>query len=275
MLVGLRSTNHLVIPEPSMGLFQLEGSGMTKWLVDLKPTSIYDIMAMIALYRPGPMGSIPDYIQRKHDPSKIRYFDPRMKDYMQQSLGLLVYQEDVLLTAINIAGYSWLDADKFRKAMGKKIPAEMAKQREHFIQGSIKGGLTSERAKELWALIEPFAAYGFPKAHAASYAIVAYQTAYMKANYPVEYMAAVMTAEYGDTDKIAEAIAECKKMGIQVLQPDINKSGVGFTIEELEGDDLGRQMREYKGKQYFTQGIRFGLSAIKNVGISAIESDRK
>ena len=265
-------TYDLLARGETMGVFQLSSDGMTKWLMELRPRVITDLSAMVALYRPGPMGSIPDYIERAHNPSKISYFDPRMEDYMQQSLGLLVYQEDVLLTAINIAGYSWLDADKFRKAMGKKIPAEMANHREHFIQGSIKGGLTSERAKELWALIEPFAAYGFPKAHAASYAIVAYQTAYMKANYPVEYMAAVMTAEYGDTDKIAEAIAECKKMGIQVLQPDINKSGVGFTIEELEGDDLGRQMREYKGKQYFTQGIRFGLSAIKNVGISAIES---
>ena len=217
----------------TMGLFQLEGSGMTKWLVDLKPTTIYDIMAMIALYRPGPMGGIPDYIQRKHDPSKIRYFDPRMEDYMKQSLGLLVYQEDVLLTAINIAGYSWLDADKFRKAMGKKIPAEMAKQKDQFLKGAVDNGMTSEKANQLWGLIEPFAAYGFPKAHAASYGMISYQTAYMKANFPVEFMAAVMTAEYGNTEKIAHAIEECKRMGIVVLPPDINFSGVGFTIEDL------------------------------------------
>lgn len=257
----------------TMGLFQLEGSGMTKWLVDLKPTSIYDIMAMIALYRPGPMGAIPDYIQRKHDPSKIKYFDPRMEEYMQQSLGLLVYQEDVLLTAINIAGYSWLDADKFRKAMGKKIPAEMAKQKDSFIKGAIENGMASEKANELWGLIEPFAAYGFPKAHAASYGMISYQTAYMKGNFPVEFMAAVMTAEYGNAEKIAHAIEECKRMGIVVLPPDVNYSGVGFTIEDLNTlseDQMKRNISHATQEQ--TQGIRFGMSAIKNVGILAIES---
>ena len=258
----------------TMGLFQLEGSGMTKWLVDLKPTTIYDIMAMIALYRPGPMGSIPDYIQRKHDPSKIKYFDPRMEEYMQQSLGLLVYQEDVLLTAINIAGYSWLDADKFRKAMGKKIPTEMAKQKDSFIKGAVEKGMAKEKADELWGLIEPFAAYGFPKAHAASYGMISYQTAYMKANFPVEFMAAVMTAEYGNTEKIAHAIEECKRMGIVVMPPDVKFSGVGFTIENLDTlseKELERNISKAKNAEQ-TQGIRFGLSAIKNVGISAIES---
>src|SRR3989338_809339 len=264
----------------TMGLFQLEGSGMTKWLVDLKPTTIYDIMAMIALYRPGPMGSIPDYIQRKHDPSKIKYFDPRMEEYMQQSLGLLVYQEDVLLTAINIAGYSWLDADKFRKAMGKKITTEMAKQKDSFIKGAVEKGMAKEKADELWGLIEPFAAYGFPKAHAASYGMISYQTAYMKANFPVEFMAAVMTAEYGNTEKIAHAIEECKRMGIVVLPPDVNYSMVGFTLEklsELSEEQLLRQITEKDEDGTVKhapreQGIRFGLSAIKNVGISAIES---
>ncbi len=257
----------------TMGLFQLEGSGMTKWLVELKPTTIYDIMAMIALYRPGPMGSIPDYIARKHDPSKIAYYDPRMKDYMQQSLGILVYQEDVLLTAINLAGYTWLDADKFRKAMGKKIPAEMAKQKDSFIQGCIDNGMVRKKAEGLWALIEPFAAYGFPKAHAASYGMISYQTAYMKANFPVEFMAAVMTAEYGNTDKIAAAIEECKRMGIVVLPPDINYSNVGFSLEELKElkeEDLERKITDIDAKA--KQGIRFGLSAIKNVGLLAIES---
>ncbi len=259
----------------TMGLFQLEGSGMTKWLVDLKPTTIYDIMAMIALYRPGPMGSIPDYIQRKHDPSKIRYYDPRMEDYMKQSLGILVYQEDVLLSAINLAGYTWLEADKFRKAMGKKIPAEMAKQKDQFLKGAVEHGMTKEKADGLWALIEPFAAYGFPKAHAASYGMISYQTAYMKANFPVEFMAAVMTAEYGNTEKIAHAIEECKRMGIVVLPPDINFSGVGFTIEDLNTlseEELKRNISHSKSEIAQTQGIRFGLSAIKNVGLLAIES---
>lgn len=259
----------------TMGLFQLEGAGMTKWLVDLKPTTIYDLMAMIALYRPGPMGSIPDYIQRKHDPSKIKYYDPRMEDYMEQSLGILVYQEDVLLTAINLAGYTWLEADKFRKAMGKKIPAEMAKQKDQFLKGVVEKGMTKEKADGLWALIEPFAAYGFPKAHAASYGMISYQTAYMKANFPVEFMAAVMTAEYGNTEKIAHAIEECKRMGIVVLPPDINYSGVGFTIENLDTlteEQMKRNISHSKSEVAQTQGIRFGMSAIKNVGILAIES---
>ncbi len=258
----------------TMGLFQIEGEGMTKYLIELKPTNIFDIMAMIALYRPGPLAIIPEYISRKHNPRKISYFDERMKSYLERSLGLLVYQDDVLLTAINLAGYTWLDADKFRKAMGKKIPEEMAKQKDHFIEGCIQKGMSEERAYELFKLIEPFAAYGFNKAHAASYAIITYQTAYMKANFPVEFMAAVMTAEYGDTDKIASAMDECKKMGIVVLPPDVNKSGTGFTIEDLSNlseEDLRRQV----GESFPTgvkQGIRFGLSAIKNVGISAIES---
>ncbi|OGE27047.1 DNA polymerase III subunit alpha [Candidatus Daviesbacteria bacterium RIFCSPHIGHO2_02_FULL_41_14] len=246
----------------TMGLFQLEGSGMTRYLTELKPTNFSDIMAMIALYRPGPIASIPDYISRKHNPAKIKYFDERMKEYMQQSLGLLVYQEDVLLTAINIAGYDWLQADKLRKAMGKKIPEEMRKERDHFIEGCIKNGLSHDRADELFKLIEPFAAYGFGKAHAASYAMISYQTAYMKANYPVEFMAAVMTAEYGDSEKIAHAMLECKHLEIVVLPPDVNKSVVGFSIEDVDG----------ALKNTHPQGIRFGLSAIKNVGVSAIES---
>ncbi len=258
----------------TMGLFQLEGAGMTKYLMDLKPTTIFDISAMVALYRPGPLHIIPEYIERKHNPSKIKYFDPRMKEYLERSLGLLVYQDDVLQTAINIAGYSWEEVDKFRKAMGKKNPVEMAKQKNHFLEGCVKNGMTQKKAEELFALIEPFAAYGFNKAHAASYALVAYQTAYMKANYPVEFMAAVMTAEYGNPDKIAYAISECKKMGIVVLPPDVSFSNVGFTIENLKALselDLNRQITDIKEIKP-TQGIRFGLSAIKNVGISAIES---
>ncbi|KKR82937.1 MAG: polymerase III, alpha subunit protein [Candidatus Daviesbacteria bacterium GW2011_GWA1_41_61] len=258
----------------TMGLFQLEGSGMTRYLVELKPTSIFDIMVMVALYRPGPMNIIEDYIARKHNPNKITYYDPRMKEYLQNSLGLLVYQDDVLYTAINIAGYDWEEADKFRKAMGKKIPAEMAKQRDHFIEGCIVNGLTKEKAEGLYQLIKPFEGYGFNKAHAASYAMVSYQTAYMKANFPVEFMAAVMTAEYGDIDKIAHAMEECKRMGIVVLPPDVNKSKVGFEIEDIQKlsqEELQRQVTNVEARVQ-KQGIRFGLSAIKNVGISAIES---
>src|SRR3990167_7323567 len=157
-----------------------------------------------------------------------------MKEYTEQSLGLLVYQDDVLLTAINLAGYSWEEADKFRKAMGKKIPSEMAKQKDRFVEGCVSSGINREIAEELFGLIAPFAAYGFNKAHAASYAMVAYQTAYMKANFPVEFMAALMSAESGNIDKIAAAIEECRRLGIVVLPPDVNKSGVGFSLEKLE-----------------------------------------
>lgn len=271
-----KKTYDLLSRGETMGVFQLSSDGMTRYLMELKPNSIFDIMAMVALYRPGPLSIIPEYIARKHDPSKIIYLDPRMKEYMDKSLGLLVYQEDVILTAINIAGYSWTEADKFRKAMGKKKPEEMAKQKDHFVGGCVKNGMKKEKAEELFKLIETFAAYGFNKPHAASYAMVAYQTAYMKANFPVEFMAAVMTAESGDTEKIAQAIEECKQLSINVLPPDVNKSGVGFTIEplgNLSQQELAKSLTVVgvKGEKE-ARGIRFGLSAIKNVGVLAIES---
>jgi DNA polymerase-3 subunit alpha len=232
------------------GTFQLNGSGMTRYLKELKPTTIHDINAMVALYRPGPMETIPQYIERKHNPALIHYMDPRMKDYLDASYGLLVYQDDVLLTAITLGGYSWLEADTLRKAMGKKIPKEMEAQKEKLIKGFIEfGKLSPEKAKAIWALIEPFAAYGFNKAHAASYGKVAYQTAYMKANYPVEYMAALLTADAGDTESIATLVGECERLHIPVLPPDVNESGSVFTIT---------------GENKNT--IRFGLSSIKNFG---------
>lgn len=235
----------------TMGLFQLNGTGMTRFLKDLKPTSIHDINAMVALYRPGPMESIPSYIERKHNPRMVTYLDPRMQKILDLSHGVITYQDDVLMIAIELAGYSWLEADKLRKAMGKKIPAEMEAQREKLIEGAIANGMTSEKAQKLWKLIEPFAAYGFNKAHAASYGKVAYQTAYMKANYPGIYMAAVLTADSGDIDKVAESITECERMGIPVLPPDINESIGDFAVRESEDG---------------TEKIRFGLRSIKNFG---------
>lgn len=243
----------------TMGVFQLSGSGMTRYLKDLKPTRIEDLMAMVALYRPGPMAQIPEYIERKNNPGKVTYFDPRMKEYLGKSYGLLVYQDDVFLTAIDIAGYTWEEADKFRKAVGKKIPKEMEKQKEKFIKGAVKNGMDKEKAEELFKLIEPFSGYGFNKAHAASYGLVAYQTAYMKANYTVEFMGALLTAESNDAEKISAAVNECKRMGINVLPPDINESEIGFKIV--------KDKKSLKGK-----AIRFGLSAIKNVGAAAIEA---
>lgn len=247
------------------GVFQLESAGMRRYIKELKPTNIFDVMAMVALFRPGPMQTIPEFVKRKHNPAAISYPDPRLKDVLKQSYGIIAYQDDVLLTAITLAGYSWGDADKLRKAVGKKIPTEMKKQKEKFIQGCVKNGLTKTKAEEIFNLIEPFAGYGFNKAHAACYATIAYETAYLKANYPVEFMTAVLTAESrantgpARDEKIASMVAECRRSGITLLPPDINKSDVEFTIEK--GNlPAGRQ------------GIRFGLSAVKNVGSAAIES---
>jgi DNA polymerase-3 subunit alpha len=250
----------------TMGLFQLNGSGMTRYLKELRPTTIHDINAMVALYRPGPMEMIPEYIKRKHNPAFVKYDDPRMREYLEFSNGLLVYQDDVLLTSIKLGGYSWLDADKLRKAMGKKIPEVMEAEKEKLIKGFIEWGkLSKALAEKLWHLIEPFAAYGFGKAHAASYGKVAYQTAYMKANFPIEYMTAILTAESGDVEKIAEIINECEQMKIPVLPPNINESFGGFTVIRKSETNAQEQ-------------IRFGLYTVKNLGTDisdAIIAERK
>jgi len=245
------------------GLFQLNGTAMTRFLTDLKPTSIHDINAMVALYRPGPIEVIPEYIRRKNDPSLISYLDPRMEKFLKESYGLIVYQDDLLFCAIDLAGYSWLEADKFRKAVGKKIPAEMAAQKEKFISGIIENGQTKSFAEKLWKLFEPFQAYGFNKAHAASYGRVAYQTSYLKANFPAIYMSAVLTADSGDVEKIGVLIAECKRMGIPVLAPSVNESFQGFSVVRKENEP---------------DTIRFGLTTIKNFGegiANSIVKERK
>lgn len=257
----------------TMGTFQLGGSGMTRWLKELKPTTIDDIMAMVALYRPGPMDSIPEYVKRKHHPGEVEYLDPRMKKYLEASFGLLVYQDDVLLTAIELAGYDWKEADKFRKAIGKKIPAEMEKQKIKFFQGCRDHGkLPEAKINRLWELIEPFAAYGFNKAHAASYGIVAYQTSYMKAHYPVQYMTAVLQAEAGDAEKVAAIVYECDRLGIEVMPPDINESFRNFAIPSASASlrsavaPFGVGSGRTQDKVMVPRKIRFGLTAVKNVG---------
>lgn len=256
-----KKTFEMLARGETIGVFQLNGSGMTKFLVDLKPTTIHDINAMVALYRPGPLESIPQYIERKHNSSKISYLDPRMKDVLDMSYGVITYQDDVMMIAIELGGYSWLEADKLRKAMGKKIPKEMEEQKEKLQAGLIKNGMSKKNASTLWKLIEPFAAYGFNKAHAASYGKVAYQTAYMKANFPTIYMSSVLSADSGDVEKIAESIHECKRMGISVLPPDINESYSLFTVPKESKDT-----------------VRFGLVTIKNFGqgiATAIIEERK
>ena len=241
------------------GLFQLNGAGMTKHLVDLKPTTIHDINAMVALYRPGPMNNIPEYIARKQGRSSIKYFHPKAESFLAKSYGILVYQDDLLFTAMELAGYNWETVDKFRKAVGKKIPVEMAKQHKIFVEGcQTHSGMSEKQAEQIWNLFEPFQGYGFNKAHAACYGRVAYQTAYMKANYPADYMCAVLTAEAGDTEKIAEIITECQRMGIPVLSPDINSSFKDFTVIKNQQSAINNQQS--------ADQIRFGLLTIKNLG---------
>ncbi len=236
----------------TMGVFQLGSSGMTKWLKELKPTRVEDIMIMIMLFRPGPMALIPEFIARKHGRSPSTPVHPKLAKTLEKSYGLMVYQEDVLFTAMELAGYDWGTVDALRQAIGKKKPKEMAEQHEVFVKGCMdNSNMTKDEAEKIWELFVPFQGYGFNKAHAASYGIVSYQTAYMKAHYPVEYMTALLTAESGDTEKVVEAIEECRRIKIKVLPPDVNLSESSFSV----GD----------------QAIRFGLSAIKNVGGVAID----
>ena len=252
-----KKTYAMLMRGETHGTFQLNGSGMTKWLMELKPTTIHDINAMVALYRPGAMNFIPDYIARKRNPNLIKYIDARMEEFLRDSLGLMIYQDDVMMIAINLAGYSWLEADKFRKAMGKKIPELMQEQEDKFKKGCLEHKMDKKVVEKLWVDIEKFAAYGFNKAHSASYGRVAYQTSYMKANYPVEYMTALLTADSGEIEKIAETVAECKRMKIPVLPPDINESFSFFTITPKNPNHPGDDGRAE---------IRFGLQTIKNFG---------
>ena len=284
-------------------LFQLNGDGMTRFLKDLRPTSIHDINAMVALYRPGPLQFIPEYIARKHDPSLISYLDPSLEKILKKTNGILVYQDDLLMMAHELAGYSWGEVDKFRKAVGKKIPEEMAEQKEKFIKGCVTHSKWGEKkAKEVWKWIEPFASYGFNKAHSVSYGRIAYLTAYLKAHFPAIYLSAVLSSESGEVEKVAETIAECKRMNIPVLPPDVNESYSQFTVVKgptsvvipasrseakaqagiqdqttdsnntldprFHGDDTANKYR-----------IRFGLVTIKNFGqgisTSIIEERKK
>jgi len=254
-----KKTYDLLSSGETTGIFQLESPGMRRYIKELKPTSIFDLQAMVALYRPGPMANIPEFISRKHNSRLIKYPDARLDSILKESYGVITFQDDVLLTAIKVAGYSWAEADKLRKAIGKKIPSEMKKQHDNFVKGCVTNGMKKRKAESIWILFEPFAGYGFNKAHAAGYATIAFQTAYLKANHPVEFMTALLTAESRGTtgpaknEKIAQAVAECKRIKINVLPPDINKSVKDFTIED-------------------NKNIRFGLSAIKNIGEAAIRS---
>ena len=237
-------------------IFQLEGAGMRNYIKQLKPTSVDDLAAMVALYRPGPMAHIPKFIEGKAGTKPIEYIHPALEPILSDTYGVIVYQEQVLGIVRAVAGYSLGQADILRKAMGKKIAEEMKKQRGNFVAGAKKNGTSEKDASNIFDLIEPFAGYAFNRAHAYCYANLAYQTAYLKANYAIEYMVAVLSTAVGNIDKVASGIAECRRLGIEVLPPDINRSQLGFSIES----------------NHTSRGIRFGLAAIKNVGEGAIET---
>ncbi|MFC2010806.1 DNA polymerase III subunit alpha, partial [Chloroflexota bacterium] len=250
-------TFELLSSGETAGVFQLEGTGMRRYIKELKPNTFSDIAAMVALYRPGPMEHIPTFIKAKEDPKLIHYPHPTLSGILEETYGVIVYQEQVLFIVQALAGYSLGQADIFRKAMGKKIPEVMKKEKRNFITGARKREFSAELADEVFALIEPFAGYAFNKAHAFSYALIAYQTAYLKANYPAEYITAFLITHAGQPEKVASAVAECRRLDIDVLLPDINRSQANFSIEQ---DDNHAPV------------ICFGLTAIKNVGLGAIES---
>ncbi len=236
----------------TVGVFQFESSGMREYLRKLKPNRIEDLIAMNALYRPGPMENIDDFILRKQGAKKIEYPHPMLEPVLSETYGIIVYQEQVMQIASRLAGFSLGGADILRRAMGKKKDELMQEQREKFLSGAAQNGIPEKLAEEVFELIRKFARYGFNKSHAAGYSVVAYQTAYLKAHYPAEFMAASLTSEMGDTSRVMILMDECKRMGINILPPDVNESFANFTV--VNGD------------------IRFGLGAIKNVGLGAIKS---
>ncbi len=239
------------------GIFQVESAGMRRVLTDMQPTGFEDIVAVISLYRPGPMQFIPDYVARKHGREAVTYMHPRLEPILKETYGICVYQEQIIRILTELAGYSAADADLMRRAIGKKKKKELLKHRETFIEGAVKhSGIGVGKAEEIFDAIEYFARYGFNRAHAVSYAVITCQTAWLKAKHPVEYMAALLSVERNNTDKVGQFIAECRRMGIEILPPDANRSGLDFTIE---GD--GEESR----------AIQYGLGAVKNVGEGPIE----
>ena len=250
----------------SAGVFQLESTGMRSVLKGLKPDTFEDIIALVALYRPGPMDNIPTYVDRKHDREPVEYPHEMLKEILSETYGVIIYQEQVMQIAQVMSGYSLGEADILRRAMGKKIKEEMDKQRGRFCDGAIERGIPYEKASYIFDLVTKFASYGFNKSHAAAYALVAYQTAYMKANYPVEFMASIMTLDMGNTDKLAAFKQELQRMEVPLLLPDINKSNVQFTVEavnEAYCEDVDDPRNDF--------GVRYALGAIKGVGEKAME----
>jgi DNA polymerase III subunit alpha len=236
----------------AVGIFQLESQGMRRALLDMRPDRFEDIIALVALYRPGPMANIPTYCARKHRMEEPDYIHPKLEPILRETFGVIVYQEQVMQAAQILAGYSLGEADLLRRAMGKKIRSEMQKQRSRFVSGCVERAIEQGQAEAIFELLARFADYGFNKSHAAAYALVAYQTAFMKANYPVEFLAASMTLDMGNTDKLSEFRAEAERLGVKVEPPSVNRSGVDF---EVEGST-----------------IHYALAALKGVGRQAVEA---
>ena len=245
-------TYALLARAEAVGIFQLESQGMRRALLDMRPDRFEDIIALVALYRPGPMANIPTYCARKHGMEEPEYIHPKLEPVLRETYGVIVYQEQVMQAAQVLSGYSLGEADLLRRAMGKKIRAEMQKQKSRFVSGCVEGGIDRAQAETIFELLEKFADYGFNKSHAAAYALVAYQTAYMKTNYPVEFLAASMTLDMGNTDKLSEFRAEAQRLGIKVDPPSVNRSGVTF---DVEGNT-----------------IHYALAALKGVGRQAVEA---
>ena len=259
-------TFELLASGETRGIFQLESAGMRRYIKELKPTNFSDIAAMVALYRPGPMEQIPNFIKAKQGLAPVHYLHPMLKEILEETYGVIVYQEQVIFIAQALAGYSLGQADILRKAMGKKIPAVMKKEERNFMAGAKRNGISPELAREVFSLIEPFAGYAFNKAHSVCYALIACRTAYLKANYPIEYMVALLDTYADNMDKVRSAIAECRRLGIRVLPPDINRSCASFTIETTSP---AAEPERAEGSS--ESAIRFGLDSIKNVGSSPIE----
>jgi DNA polymerase-3 subunit alpha len=238
----------------SIGVFQLESTGMRNLLKDLQPSNFEDIVALLALYRPGPLGSgmVKDFCDRKHGRKPITYLHPSLEPILRETYGIIVYQEQVMQIASEMAGFSMAEADILRAAMSKKKADVLAEQREKFIRGAKRRGIDAKTAGKVFDLVDHFAGYGFNRSHSTAYAVISYQTAYLKANYPVEFMAALLTSVMGNKDKVAQYVNECRRLSIKVLPPDVNESYRDFTV-------IGG-------------AIRFGLSAVRNVGEAAIES---
>ncbi|MBK9923976.1 MAG: DNA polymerase III subunit alpha [Anaerolineales bacterium] len=237
------------------GVFQVEGGGMTRWLVQMKPKTLDNIIAMVALYRPGPMAFIPDYIARMKGEAEVEYRHPKMEPIFSDTYGIPVYQEQLMRAAVELAGYTPSESDELRKAISKKKKEDIEKHRNKFVNGAVKQGIEKETAEAIYTDWEEFARYGFNKSHAADYGVIAVETAFLKAHYPAEFMAATLTASAGATEKVALYVADTRSMGIPVLQPEINTSSWDFEIEDIDGKP----------------NIRFGFGAVKNVGKAALE----